>query len=611
MKKIDKTKENIGVSGLDNQTRKKLFNEFVEAGGEVIKEKEDRGLSDYDRDLQKRYKHQLEHLRKQQKNSQNNTRTENRKTPSRHTQTEKPKYNIAETPGNINEPGRLHIFFQQLKIRFRLLFMKVTDFSGYFFTNTFFKNFDDIYKSSLISMQITFFNLFKQNLRTGHKITDSLDKMHPIYFELIELLSNVFDRTISNQIFEHFYNFQDVPQETREIQGPLTEIFIKLHPLYQYKELIQTGLERALTLQTRIEKKKFAFFSANKKKIKNDIFIIFNKLYPRLYWLMCWYEGRIFYSDIDIKDTIAIPVENIPGRRKTSTPNYLEYSFSENIFSKDNEKQYNGADISQEDSIPDAVKKGLALMQKIDQDKAPEIISKSSIFKIINRQDKVYLTSLLLDEFDREYSFILTTNKIKYNTTFKSSENLDNKNKFANLYNEIGKCKTRLKDYAEILIAFEKLKNEKPISSTQFIEYSNRLTALEKEKNQSGIEARAYIRTFMEKLCKELKILIDDMDKSGNIVVNPQDIIIFESAIEGDKKLNTRNVNEAITCTYNFSYAFIYRLSPGGDLSGDMETAGQDNPPEAEKKSMPEKENNKNKKITKEKNILKELDDLL
>ncbi len=613
MKKIDKTKENIGVSGLDVQTRKKLFKDFIEAGGEVIKEKEEH---DYDRDLQRRYKLQLEHLRKQQRYSQDNANAEGKKTPGRQLQTEKPKNDISGTARYNKGSGRVQLFFQRIRIRFRLLFMKVTDFSGYYFTINFLRNFDDTYKSSLISMQITFFNLFKQNLRNGQRITDSLDNMHPIYFELIELLSNVFDRTISNQILEHYYNFQDVPQETRELQGPLTEVFIKLQPLYHYRELIVTGLERAVALKTRMEKKKFTFFSANKKKIKNDIYVIFNKLYPRIFWLMCWYEGRIFLSDKDIIETIVIPIENTPGRRKIYEPKSLEYSFSDDLFSKDNRKEEKEKDKEQEDNVPDEVKKGLELMQTIDTEKNHEIILKNRIFKSINKNDKVFMAGLLLDEFDREYSFILTTNKIKYNLIARSAENLDYKSTFTNIYNEIGKCKNRLKDYAGILNAFEKLKKERPISSTQFIEYSNRLSALEKEKNQAGFEARGYIRAFMYKLCKELKILIDNMEKSGNIVANPQDIIIFESEIEGDKKLNAKNVNEAIKYTYYYSSAFNYRLSTGGDLSGDINsgeqaTVGHGGPSGPDKNTEQAKEAVKNKKNSKNKTILKELDDLL
>ncbi len=64
---MKKPKQNIGVTSLDESTRKKLFNEFVEAGGEVINEKEEQRLTDFDKNLQKRYKIKLEAEKNQNK----------------------------------------------------------------------------------------------------------------------------------------------------------------------------------------------------------------------------------------------------------------------------------------------------------------------------------------------------------------------------------------------------------------------------------------------------------------------------------------------------------------------------------------------------------------
>lgn len=171
----------------------------------------------------------------------------------------------------------------------------------------------------------------------------------------------------------------------------------------------------------------------------------------------------------------------------------------------------------------------------------------------------------------------------------------------------------RIQDYASTLAAFEKLKREKPISNSQFIEYSNRLSALEKERNQTGDNTRIYISAFFEKLCRELKILIEDMERANSIIINPDDIIIFETAIEGDKKLNAKNVREILNITYDYATAFIYRLNPGGDLSGSINFV-EDNEKQVNTNISKEnkRNNEKNQKEAKTKeSILKELDDLL
>jgi hypothetical protein len=619
MKKIDKTKQNIGVSSLDEITRKKLFNEFIEAGGEVITEKEEQRLNDFDRDLQRRNKIKLE-AEKNKNKFQYSYANAQKKSTVKYQPEAKQKYK-SKGPLNINEISQFRLMMQRFIIRFRLFFMNVADFTGYYFTLNFLKKIDEEYNPCLLSMQTTYFNIFKQNIRNGQRIIDSLDKIHPVYFETIELLSNIFDRTTSNEILEHYYNFPDVPQESKELREPLTRLFRKLYPLSLYKDLILTGMERALTIQTRIEKKKFTFFNANKRKIKNNLYIIFNKLYPRLLWLMCSYEKRIFLTDRDIEETISILPEDMPGRRKRNAPKTFDMSSINNLSLKDLEKQEKEKAEKEKGNFPDQVKNGLDIMSKINLEKSSEIYFKNRLFKSINLKDKIFITSLLFTEFDKEFSFILTTNKIKYNTIFKSTDNLDYKNKFANIYNEIGKCKNRFTDYANAVAAYDKLIREKPISSTQYIEYSNRVSAMDKEKNQIGSDARFQVKIFMEKLCKELKTLIDDINKTRDIIINPDDVLTFETAIEGEKIVNHKNIYEAINFTYNYALAFIYRLSLDGDLSGSMEFAdgeetifnsGIFKESQQSKDNIPIEENVlKEKGIQKKQTILKELDDLM
>ena len=87
----------------------------------------------------------------------------------------------------------------------------------------------------------------------------------------------------------------------------------------------------------------------------------------------------------------------------------------------------------------------------------------------------------------------------------------------------------------------------------------------------SSRNARMEVKAFLEKLCGELRVLISDMEASARIIANPQDIIVFDPDIEGEKNLNNKKVFEVIATTYNYAMALIYRLSPKGDLSGSLE----------------------------------------
>ena len=141
----------------------------------------------------------------------------------------------------------------------------------------------------------------------------------------------------------------------------------------------------------------------------------------------------------------------------------------------------------------------------------------------------------------------------------------------SDIYNKIDRSTDSLKEYASILRVYQKISREKPISNTQYIEYSNQLTAIEKERNETSKNARLHIKEFMEKLCIELKSLINDMQGPRNIIANPQNRIILDTEIEGEKKINGKKVFDAFSIIYNYAMALIYRLSPEGDLYRGLE----------------------------------------
>ena len=521
----DKTKDNIGVYKLDERTRKELFKKFIDAGGEVVKEKRRRGFTDFDRDKQKVYRYQIEKHAKREKTP--------KPLKSKDTIITIPEP-VKAKPAKRKMAGPIRLFFERFYIRLRLYLMRVTDFYGYYLNPKFLEKFDLEYKMSLIDMQMVFIDIFKQNFKTAKRIIDKLDDITPIYFELIEMISEVFDRTIINHIVEHFLNFPDIPQRVEEIKEPIMAIFKKIYPLYPYQKYLSRAFERSIDLQMKIEKGRSYVYAAKRKKIRNNLYIIFNKLFQRLYWLLCLFEGRIIsLMDLEIEEVLSISRDDKPGRRqKVVGIKEIELPLIEKVTEEKVEKE--------KEVIPVEVKKGLELMYKLNLNQLRERYDRDGIFRYVNETDKILITNLLFKELEEEYSFVLTTNKINYNTISTSGRKLDYKMRLSDLYNELRKCNDSINEYADVLATFEKVRQEKPIGSTQYIEYSNKLTDIERKKNHTGRNARMVVKAFLEKLCDELKVLIDDMEDSQKIIANPQDQIIFELAVEGDKKLNRK-----------------------------------------------------------------------
>ncbi|MCL1833883.1 MAG: hypothetical protein FWG49_05205, partial [Leptospirales bacterium] len=256
--------------------------------------------------------------------------------------------------------------------------------------------------------------------------------------------------------------------------------------------------------------------------------------------------------------------------------------------------------------IDNSVKEGLTLMYQLNNKELRFKYDKKHEFGLLNDTDKVLLTYLLFKEFENEYSFILTTNKIRYNIDYSTSIKIDYRTKMQDMFNKLNKFQDAFKDYYEIHQEYDKNYNEKPANNNQYIAYSKKLDEIADKRSLAGITYRGIIKKFMEDLAAELSILINDINSEQNYVANPQDVLEFNQAIEGEKKLNKKKVYEAIITLYNFASAFSYRVSPGGDLAGKLELDGDETLIDLEDESHSEINDDESKK-----SILDELDDLV
>jgi len=552
---VDKTKDNIGADKLDNETKKKLYNQFVDAGGEVVSDRSRRRSLAIDREKQKQYQTRLdEHNRKAGTSAAYGKREVNGRTAV------KGSSNIA---GN---EGVFATFFNRLRIKLHLKFQRITQYNGLYFDFKFLERFNNTYKPALMEVQIIYFDLFMKRPQNGVRITQRLDKMNPLFYEVIEMIGNLYDRMSTDQIVEHYTNFPDVPKKVSEIKDPLMEIYRRLYILKPYENTIFNSFVKAIDLQMKIDEKKSSAYSAKKRRVKSSLFVLFHKLYPKLHWLLCHYEGRFIHVDSsEVEDIFAIAEAEKPGNRILLKPDYdAQAEMAE-------QKAQNKVEKKEEDDIPDHIKRGLQLMYELDLNEVRKDLDQKGIFEHVSDNDKVLITYLLFNEFDREYSFILTTNKIKYNVDFTSTGKFNFGTKFQQLYDEMRKPADSLRNYADVFAVYERTRKEKPASSSQYIAYSKRLQEILNKRNNAGKMARMTVRAYMEKLSGELKDLLDDMDSSQKYVANPQEIMEFASDIEGSSKINGKKVYEAILILYYYCSAFVNRLGPDGDLSGSIE----------------------------------------
>ncbi|MBN1533675.1 MAG: hypothetical protein JXA20_13480 [Spirochaetes bacterium] len=593
MDKVDKTKENIGISNLDDSTKKDLFDRFQKAGGQVIDERTKRRNLAIDRNSQKALQRRLDGHR-------NTIRQESQKkkrpgVPAAR-QAPQPAKKYSEPKGSA---------FARLMIRVRLSFYGIAEFSALYFKLKFLEKFNNVIKPAIMELQMVYLEIFRKNPKLGNQVIQSLDKADPIYYELIVMVSDLYDKMIIDQIVDQYINFPDVPKKVSELKDQLMSLYRRLYILRRYQTMILTSFEKAIDILQRIDRDgKISGLSSMKRKVRNNISILYYRLIPKLHWLFCYYYGKKYdIFDTSIETILAIKPSDKPGSRKRKS---IEEETAEET---EEEAEIAIEDENAKDAIPDHVKSGLKLMYELNLQNLRKDFDKYGRFSAASEADKVLICYLLFHEFDNEYSVILTTNKVKYNVSYSHKGMVDYRNVLRGLYDEMRKCEESFKNYTDILDNFDKMKKEKPASNAQYIEYTKRLEILKKKRNAAGRETLRIVQDYSDRILATVEELVQDFEGQHTIVENPQDVLLFESHIEGLKKLNGKKVYDAILTVYQFVSALSYRLGPEGDLSGSIEFK----PEEMEKreKSTPEKKAAEVSGDQASQSVLDELDDML
>ena len=592
--KIDKTKENIGVSKLDEKTRKNLFEKFVEGGGRVVEEKLVRKPVVVDKPAQKEYWRRDAGYQEQGTRGQR-TRTSGQKSAAASVKVEHAGVNA------------IALYFSRLKIRFKLNLLGIAGFNGNFFSNRFFKKFNNSYKPALMDIQILYLDIFRRNPSVGREITAKLDNLNPVYYELIEMAGNLFDKITIDQILDQYINFPDLSKKTIELKDQLMTLYGKLHTMHTFENTMVDGFITAVDMYWKSESNPSDSHFSMSRRIRNSIFIIFHKLFPRLHLLFCFYEWWPYREgDPDIEQILGITEAEKPGNRQL-------VKYFDDMATPPEEREQSEEEKSStesENASMKAIKEGLSIMAGLDLTKLRQEYDKSRLFENVSNADKVFITYLLFNEFDREYSFILTTNKIKYRTDFSAREK-DFRARLNALYDRMKLSSNSIREYADELESYEKTRREKPTSSAQYIEFNKRMESMVNKKNLAGKKALSVVRDYMIQITEELEVLIEDMNSHQIYIENPQEELVFDPLIEGDKKINGKKIYQALYIVYCFALAFAFRLSDSGDLSGDLEFKKEEMEEIQKQQKEMAKQVQEKKENEKKKSVLEELDDMV
>ncbi len=605
--KFDKTKENLGLTNLDNHSRKELYDKFVDAGGKVISEREKRRQKalELERSTKKTSSRSSSGGRPASKagakpsgKQEKNQRAETIKSPSQSSQ----KGN-RRVPAAPVENGKSS-FLDRLYMRLKLKFSGVAQLNGLYFDKKFFKRFHDYYNPALLEIQLLYMELFRKQPTKGKEIISRLDAINPMYYELIEMAGTIYDKMKADEIVYHYVNFPDTPVRLSQLRTQLMELMKKLYVLMPYQNILLSGFEKAVDILISIDGKATPRHNAMKRRARSELSVLFTSLYEKLHILLCYYQGQFFEVNNPAVGTILdIKNEDKPGKReKQPSGPYETEALTE---TSDKEK------VEKEEKVDSSVKKGLEMMSRINLREARKEFDKNDYYYLIPGNDRVMMTYLYFKEYDLEYSTVMTSSVIK----FKKEQAMDGTRKdyritLNDLYGEMRKIYKAIEDYNEFVQKYEKVRRQKPSDNAQYFEYSRRLDQLKKQRNRMGRDARMVVADYLRRVDKVFMELIEDMDGPQLYIDNPQDILEFNLQIEGNKKLHKTKIYQAFEIAHCYVAAFIYRLEPTGDLAGAVLPGGGESG-EEDSSEIPTSQEEKEKTEEENKSVLDELDDML
>ena len=425
-------------------------------------------------------------------------------------------------------------------------------------------------KRAVMECNILAKDLFSSNPEIGRTIIKELDKKQPLYVELIERAADLYNPTEIGDLTSPYNAAPSTPVPLDAIRAALFSFLRKLYYLKAFQETYLTAVDTAIGIQQQLEKKQAGLYASKRKKIVSDWKALMNDLYPSLVLLAQRAEMKQAEPGTRLfEDMLGIVDENRLGRRHAGTP--VGRPQEETKVEDTQEEEPGETEAGAEEDAPEESRDlqiGTALMKALSLPDLRRKHDPRGELKGIQDNDKVLLSHLFLREFESEYSFILTTQKIQLHAVYQQGKKLDYHQRLADIFEQIRPALDSFKQYAHQTQEYNRALSEGQGQGQNYVEHAKRVQLLENRRGASGRETRIAVKTFMEKVHMTLAALLEDIrNKAGKVVLNPDDALKFDTQIEGRRKMSGRLVRDAIQECYSYALALAARID-GGDLFG-------------------------------------------
>ncbi len=557
---FDRLRSKAGIDKLNEQQRKKLFKDFVEHGGRVIEEGDRKKPGEAP---------QQKEPSKRAPVSTGPMETAKRRAPV------KPSGKTPQVVSRVKKPKKRGKALHSLKIYIRGMMLNVLTPGGKRFSERFIRYICGEGKNHLLDINLLTGSFLKGD-KSIKKIALKLSTEKNSYFyEFLYRLHSLYDENEYSSI-EKAVAKKLIPT------GPYLEVFKqffkKMYALGQYRDHARLFVQKAIDLQMQNKTIKAEDAGALKVKGKTVVDAILMDMLGKLHIALCRMAGTYYtlYSQ-PLDDFLGTTENDRVGyitrmeriRRAEELKRMREYLKKKQMELKRGE--------GDEVKIPKHVERGMPLLENsLKGYESTSLLEEGNPLRFLDQNDKMYETAILLEVFDKEYSFILTTGKVSFNIDYREQKKLDIKEELSHAYFMLSEAWQEVKDYLDVLNEMKKLENNLRFTAQQ---KNTMIESCGKKQSVLSRNSRFKVAEAMKHIETTLAMVINDYNTTKRLLSNPTERLVFDRHLDGGKKLENRPVIEAIVETFLFASSLHFLLSYG-KLSGSGLTKETDITPE-------------------------------
>ncbi|TGN18603.1 hypothetical protein [Leptospira idonii] len=564
MAEFDNTKRAIGVGKLDDSARKDMFNKFVSAGGEVIKEKPE------PKEDESKKNRPDPKIRQSTVSRGGGNDGRSRGQGSGSSSRERDSKAGSDSKSNVDLKAEyekeISNFMARFSVKLKCWMGRVTPFGSSDLNPGFMHELSTKAKQALIECHYSG-NEILGNPTHSPTLSANLDKINPLLVELIAMTQKLYNGPEITDITEPILAAPNSPVGIERIKPQIYSLFKRMYVLYPYQETLKKSFLQAYDELQKLENKPALIYATKKKKITSEIDTLFDTFFEKLYLVVIRAENKnIPLISRYMESLLDIKPEDRPGQRKVgeNVPGGVDPKAKAEEAKKEAEEEKKN-----EEKEPVSLSKeeayGLRLMQMYSIPKLRKKFDPRNEYNFIPDTDKAMLSLFYFKEFDDEYSFVMTTKKIDLKPVQLNGVKVDYRQKMLDIYESTRTITDQFKIYLDVM---KELQKHKANPGANYIEASKKLTSIEQKRTGQSRTVRLAVKDFALKSRDILLELIKDMKSKKEIVGNMNDLITLD-AMESRKRLNKKPIKQCIMEAYCYTLALHDRVE-SGDLYGGL-----------------------------------------